>query len=78
MDKGKLPFALAHRLRFIDFLLAGYDTIDRSAICSFFVLSMPQASHNFATYQQIGPHDMKYDKTSKTYRRKFEFERVFP
>ncbi|MFM0349854.1 hypothetical protein [Paraburkholderia sp. RL17-347-BIC-D] len=78
MDKDKLTFALAYRLRFIDFLLAEYGTINRSAICSFFALSMPQASHDFATYQQIATHNMESDKTSKTYRRTREFERAFP
>lgn len=78
MNKDKLTFALAYRLRFIDFCLAEYGTINRSAICSYFALSMPQASNDFATYQQIAPRNMEYDMNAKTYRRTREFERAFP
>lgn len=78
MEKDRLTFALAYRLRFIDFLLAEYGTINRRIICSYFALSMPQASHDFATYQQIAPRNMEYDAHAKLYRRTRYFERAFP
>lgn len=78
MEKGKLTFARAYRLRFIDFLLAEYGTINRSAICSYFALSMPQATNDIATYQQIAPGNIEYDLQAKTYRKTREFERAFP
>ncbi|WP_168788356.1 hypothetical protein [Paraburkholderia aromaticivorans] len=78
MDEDKITFAPAHRWRFIDFLLAEYGTINLSAICPFFALSMPQASHDFAKYQQIASHNTEYDKTSKTYGRTRELGRAFP
>jgi hypothetical protein len=78
MDKSKITYALAYRLRFIDFCLAEYGTINRSAICTYFALSMPQASHDFATYNQIAPGNMEYDMSEKTYRRTRAFVRAFP
>lgn len=78
MDKGRLTYALAYRLRFIDFCLAEYGTINRSAIVSYFALSMPQASNDFATYNQIAPGNMEYDKQARTYRKTREFIRAFP
>lgn len=78
MDRNKLSFALAYRLRFIDFCLAEYGTINRSAICSYFALSMPQASNDLSTYQQIAPGNIEYDRQAKTYRKTREFERAFP
>jgi hypothetical protein len=78
MAKYKLTFALAYRLRFIDFLLAEYGTINRSAICEYFSLSMPQATHDIATYNEIAPGNMEYDMSDKTYRRTREFVRAFP
>lgn len=77
MDKDKLTFAVTYRLRFIDFLLAEYGTINRSAICSYFALSMPQATNDLATYQQIAPGNIAYDAHAKTYRRTREFVRAF-
>lgn len=78
MDKSKLRFALAYRLRFIDFLLAEYGTVNRSAICDYFELSEPQASLDFSTYKEIAPGNMEYDMSAKTYRRTRAFVRAFP
>jgi hypothetical protein len=78
MIAGKLSFALAYRLRFIDFCLAEYGTINRSAIVDYFALSTPQASNDLATYAQIAPGNMAYDMSAKTYRKTREFVRAFP
>lgn len=78
MSKDKLTFALAYRLRFIDFLLAEYGTINRGAICEYFALSKPQATNDIATYNEIAPDNMAYDVSAKTYRRTREFVRAFP
>jgi hypothetical protein len=78
MDKSKITYALAYRLRFIDFCLAEYGTINRSAIATYFALSMVQASNDFGTYQQIAPGNMEYDVKAKTYRRTRAFVRAFP
>lgn len=78
MDKSKLRFALAYRLRFIDFLLAEYGTINRRVVANYFELSTQQASDDFAVYKEIAPGNMEYDLGAKTYRRTREFERAFP
>jgi hypothetical protein len=65
-------------MRFVDFLLAEYGTINRSALMNYFGISAPQASNDFATYMEIAPRNMVYDLSSKTYRRTREFERVYP
>jgi hypothetical protein len=78
VTNDKLTFALAYRLRFIDFLLAEYGTINRHAICDYFGLSMPQATNDIATYNEIAPGNTTYDMKAKTYRRTRDFVRVFP
>jgi hypothetical protein len=75
--KDSLTFAIAYRMRFIDFLLAEYGTVNRSALMSYFGISPPQASHDFATYTQLAPGNMAYDMSAKTYRRTRDFERVW-
>lgn len=78
MEKDRLTFAIAYRMRFIDFLLAEYGTINRRALINYFGISEPQASHDFSTYKQLGPGNMEYDMHDKTYRRARAFTRVFP
>jgi hypothetical protein len=65
-------------MRFIDFLLAEYGTINRSALMNYFGISAPQASNDFATYMEIAPQNMVYDMSIKTYRVTHEFKRVYP
>lgn len=78
MTKNKLTFALAYRLRFIDFIVAEFGYINRGTICEYFSLSMPQATHDIATYCEIAPGNIEYDTSDKTYRRTREFVRAFP
>lgn len=73
----KLPFALAHRLRLIDFCLAEYGTVNRSALVRFFDISGPQASNDFGLYLELAPGNMEYDKTARTYRRTRGFVSMF-
>lgn len=73
-----LKFAIAYRMRFVDFLLAEYGTINRSALTDYFGISTVQASSDLGTYMQIAPRNMAYDIRAKVYRRTPEFERVYP
>ena len=75
--KDSLAFAIAYRMRFIDFLLVEYGTDNRSALVSYFGVSLVQASHDLATYNQLAPRNMAYDMAAKTYRRTRDFERVW-
>lgn len=73
-----IPYGQAYRLRFIDFLLAKYGTLNRATICEYFELSMPQASLDIRTYLELAPDNADYDKSARTYRRTEKFKRAFP
>jgi len=73
----RLKYAVEMRLRFIDFLMHHYGTLNRSAIMDFFGVSMPQAALDIRTYVEIAPGNMIYDKSAKTYRRSEHFTRVW-
>jgi hypothetical protein len=66
------------RLRFIDFLLDQYGTINRSAIMDYFDLSMVQASLDLNEYITHAPMNTVYDKSARCYRRAETFVRVWP
>jgi hypothetical protein len=71
-------YAVTYRLRFIDFLLHEYGTINRSAIMDYFGLSLPQASNDIQAYIRLAPENVEYDRSLKTYRRTACFVRVWP
>lgn len=66
------------RLRFIDFLLDHYGTMNRSAVMDYFGLSMPQASLDIRAYIEQAPDNIDYDLSTKCYRRTAIFTRKFP
>ncbi|WP_047286532.1 WYL domain-containing protein [Pseudomonas protegens] len=55
------------RLEFIDFRLLWERKLNRSDLTSFFGISVPQASLDFAAYQELAPENMAYDRTLKAY-----------
>ena len=55
------------RLEFIDFRLLWERKLNRSDLTSFFGISVPQASLDFAAYQELAPENMVYDRTLKAY-----------
>jgi hypothetical protein len=55
------------RLEFIDFRLYWEGRLNRSDLTRFFRISVPQASLDLATYQELAPENMAYDRTQKTY-----------
>lgn len=73
-----MGYALTQRLRLIDFLLAEYGYVNRSAVMDYFGVSMPQASMDFKAYMALAPLNMRYDATEKAYGRSAQFVRVFP
>lgn len=70
--------AVLLRLRFIDFLLDHYGTMNRSAVMDYFGLSMPQASLDIRAYIEYAPDNLVYDRTARCYRRTATFARKFP
>lgn len=76
MTTGR-TWAVEQRLRFIDFLLAEYGALNRSALMDYYGISAPQASSDIAAYLEVAPSNAKYDLKAKTYRRTAEFRRVW-
>ncbi|WP_321946600.1 hypothetical protein [Paraburkholderia sp. J10-1] len=70
-------YAVVQRLRMIDFLVAQYGAVNRRAIVDFFGVSEPTASHDFASYMEMAPGNIVYDKSARTYVRGATFERVW-
>lgn len=55
------------RLEFIDFRLCWEGRLNRADLTEFFRISVPQASIDLASYQELAPQNMVYDRTQKTY-----------
>lgn len=70
-------YAVQQRLRLIDFLLANYGKVNRSAVMDFFGISTPQASADFKEYMAIAPENMEYDSSARTYVRRSTFKRIY-
>jgi hypothetical protein len=66
-----------YRLRFIDFLLHHYGTLNREQLEDYFGISTPQASKDINEYDARAPGNLVYDYSAKTYRRTEGFERVY-
>lgn len=74
---SQFTYAVEQRLRFIDFLLHQYGTLNRSAIMDYFGVSEPCSSRDIQQYIELAPANMVYDKQAKTYVRGAKFKRVW-
>jgi hypothetical protein len=72
-----ISYAVEQRLRFIDFLLHQYGTLNRSAIMDFFGVSEPCATRDIKHYMELAPANTVYDATAKTYIRGANFKRAW-
>jgi hypothetical protein len=54
-------YAIEQRLRFIDFLVAHYGSVNRAALVDYFGISLPQASHDIGDYMKIAAENIVYD-----------------
>ena len=72
-----MTYAVEQRLRFIDFLLCQYGTLNRSAGMDYFGISSPQASRDIQDYILMAPDNIVYDKNAKMYLRGVNFNRVW-
>jgi predicted DNA-binding transcriptional regulator YafY len=70
--------SLARRLRFIDFQLDHYGSINRAALMDYFGLSPAQASRDIKAYKEAAPGNMTFDEGSKIYLRSHAYTRSFP
>jgi hypothetical protein len=55
------------RLEFIDFRLYWEGRVNRSDLIEFFGISVPQSSLDLSKYQELAPHNSRYDLTEKAY-----------
>ena len=72
-----MKYAIEQRLRFIDFLVHHYGTINREALTDYYGISTPQASLDINQYIKLAPGNLEYDLSLKTYRRTAQFVRVW-
>ena len=66
------------RLQFIDFRLRWESRINRGDLSTHFGVSTPQASLDIARYLELAPHNLKYDRSSKTYVASPHFTTLYP
>ena len=72
-----MKYAVEQRLKFIDFLVSHYGSINRSALVDYYGISIPQASLDLRDYMKLAPSNLIYDKVLKTYTRASTFVRVW-
>src|SRR5690349_6980367 len=61
------------RLEFIDFRLLWDGAVNRGDLTGFFRISMQQASADLASYIELAPQNVEYDRSLKAYRATREF-----
>lgn len=78
LDRVKsFTYAVEQRLRFIDFLLNQYGSLNRSAIMDYFGVSEPCASRDIQQYIELAPDNIVYDNKAKAYIRGINFKRAW-
>jgi hypothetical protein len=66
------------RLKFIDFRLRWEGRVNRSDLMGHFGISAPQATADFAKYNDAAPQNLGYDGKLKTYTRGEDFVPLYP
>ena len=72
-----MKYAVEQRLRFLEFLVAHYDSVGREHLVDFFGISAPQATRDFKLYKSIAPDNLLFDDVAKKYKRSHQFKRVY-
>lgn len=62
-----IRWGVERRMEFIEFRLFWEGRINRADLTSFFGISVPQASADFAQYQGLAPANLEYDASAKQY-----------
>ena len=62
-----LRWGVEQRLEFIEFRLFWEGGVNRADITRFFGVSVPQASKDLTQYQELAPHNVRYDRSEKRY-----------
>ena len=77
LSNGVMPYALEQRLRLIDFLLAQYGYVNRSALMDYFGIGAATATRDFKAYKNICKENVIYDDVDKAYHKSNRFKRVW-
>lgn len=72
-----MKYAVEQRLRFIDFLLAQYGHVNRSAIMDYFGIGEATATRDFGEYKKLKSSNLVYNGNDRTYYKTQFFERVW-
>lgn len=73
-----MNYAIEQRMRTIDFLLAHFGYAARRHLVDFYGLSKPQASLDFATYNDLNPGAMVLDGHARCWIATESFTRLYP
>lgn len=72
-----MKYAEEQRIRFIDFLLAQYGHLDRSALINFFGISPASATRDLRKYKDLAPGNIMFNDSEKTYYKTNSFEALY-
>jgi len=72
-----MKYAIEQRLRLIDFLLAEYGHVNRSAIMDYFGIGEATATRDFKEYKKLYPGNMIYSGNDRAYYKTQHFKRVW-
>jgi len=76
-DNSMLKLSIEKRMKYIEFCLYWNGSINRGDLVSKFAISIPQASKDIASYLEVGPDNMIYDKKLKKYLVSELFEPIY-
>lgn len=74
----KARWSQQRRLEFIDFRLCWEGQLNRSDLTDFFDISVPQASLDIARYTALAPHNLAYDRSTRSYLSGETFRALYP
>lgn len=76
-DEKALYWAATQRMEFIEFRLYWEGQVNRAHLVEMFHISEPQASADFAKYQQLAPGNIQYDPSLRAYVPSLQFAPKF-
>jgi len=72
------PWGQERRLEFIDFRLQWEGRLNRSDLMTHFGISVPRASSDIASYAELAPGNLAYDRSARIYVATQRFSPIFP
>lgn len=72
-----MNFYQSLRLKYIDYHVNKFNSINRSDLMEYFGISMPKASQDIQYYINLTKNNIEYDKSKKVYVKKESFNPLF-